>query len=108
MQFTDFSSVVTKLNTSIVDNSTSATKVQSNNTTQEVVPFKSIFEEAINNVITTSNAVQENAYLLATGQSDNVHDLTIDSTQAELAVSLVVELRNRAMDAYSELMRISL
>ena len=34
--------------------------------------------------------------------------LTIASTKNEIAVSLLVQLRNKALDAYSELTRISL
>ncbi len=108
MQFTDFSNVVNKLNTPITSNNLTKNFDDATQNIDGVTPFKSVFEQAVGNVITTSNEVQENAYLLATGQSDNLHDLTIDSTQAELAVSLLVELRNRAMDAYSEIMRINL
>ena len=47
-------------------------------------------------------------YLLATGQLDNPAELTIAQTQAAMSVELLVQLRNKALDAYSELMRISM
>ena len=47
-------------------------------------------------------------YLMATGQLDNPALLTIATTKAELAVDLLVQLRSKVMDAYSELMRINL
>ena len=47
-------------------------------------------------------------YLLATGQLDNPAELTIAGTKAQLSVDLLVQLRNKALDAYTELNRISL
>ena len=46
-------------------------------------------------------------YLMATGQLDNPALLTIAATKAQLSVELLIQLRNRAMDAYNELMRMS-
>jgi len=45
---------------------------------------------------------------MATGQLDNPALLTIASTKAQLSVDLLVQLRNKSMDAYNELMRTSL
>lgn len=39
---------------------------------------------------------------------DNPAVATVAATQAELSLSLLVQMRNKALDAYSELMRISL
>ena len=47
-------------------------------------------------------------YLMATGQLDNPALLTIASTKAQLSVDLLVQLRNKSMEAYNELMRINL
>ncbi len=70
--------------------------------------FGSIFRSAIDNVRTTDAAKTNAQYLLATGQLDNPAVLGIYSTKAELASSLLIQLRNKALDAYSELTRISL
>ena len=81
------------------------------NTVQETVtadPFTDIFQSAINAVRETDAEKVEMEYLMATGQLDNPALLTIASTKAQLAVELLVQLRSKAMDAYSELMRISL
>ena len=45
---------------------------------------------------------------MATGQLDNPAELTIASTKAGYAVDLLIQLRNKAVDAYNELMRISM
>lgn len=70
--------------------------------------FGSIFRSAIENVKKTDADKTQAQYLLATGQLDNPAVLGIYSTKAELASSMLIQLRNKALDAYSELIRISL
>lgn len=71
-------------------------------------PFTDIFQSAIASVKETDAEKTQMEYLMATGQLDNPALLTIATSKAELAVDLLVQLRNKAMDAYSELMRITL
>lgn len=71
-------------------------------------PFTDIFRSAIGAVKETDTEKTQMEYLMATGQLDNPALLTIATTKAELAVDLLVQLRSKAMDAYSELMRINL
>lgn len=42
---------------------------------------------------------------LATGRNGNIHDAMLAATQAELSFNLMVQLRNKALEAYSEIMR---
>jgi flagellar hook-basal body complex protein FliE len=70
--------------------------------------FGSIYQNAIENVKETDADLVQAQYLLSTGQLDNPATVTIAATKNELAVSLLVQLRNKALDAYSELTRISL
>ena len=70
--------------------------------------FASVFQSAIQNVRDT-NAVQVDLeYQLATGQLDNPAELTLATAQASNSALLLMTLRDRAMDVYNELMRISL
>ncbi|WP_312647640.1 flagellar hook-basal body complex protein FliE [Aminipila sp.] len=71
------------------------------------VPFKSVFEDAVKDVISTDKQVNVDAEMLATGQSDNLHQYSIDIAKAQLSIDLLVELRNKALDSYSEIMRMS-
>ena len=70
--------------------------------------FTSIFQSAIQNVKDTDAEVVQTQYLLATGQLDNPAANSIASTKNEIAVSLLIQLRNKALDAYSELTRLSI
>ncbi len=70
--------------------------------------FASIFQSAIQNVIDTDAEAVQTQYLLSTGQLDNPAAASIASTKNEIAVSLLIQLRNKALDAYSELTRLSI
>lgn len=72
------------------------------------IPFKSIFLDAIEDVKETNNQVNIDAEKLATGKSDNLHQYSIDITKAQLSLEMLVELRNRALEAYNEVMRIGI
>lgn len=70
--------------------------------------FADVFRWAIDNVRETDAEMNKAQYLLATGQLDNPAEVTMANTKAAAAVDLLIQLRNKAVEAYSELMRISL
>lgn len=70
--------------------------------------FRNIFAEAASNVVDSENVLAKEQYLFATGQSEDTHSLGIAATQAQISVDLLVNLRNKALDSYNELMRMSL
>lgn len=70
--------------------------------------FASIFQKAIQNVRDTNAQQVDLEYQLATGQIDNPALVTTAITKASTAAELLMQMRNKAVDAYNELMRISL
>lgn len=70
--------------------------------------FGAIFKNAIQNVKETDAEFTQAQYLLSTGQLDNPATALIAYSKEEVAVNLLIQLRNRAMDAYSELTRLSI
>lgn len=70
--------------------------------------FGDIFQTAVESVKETDAEKTQAEYLMSTGQLDNPATLTIASTKAQLSVELLINLRNKALDSYNELMRISL
>ncbi len=70
--------------------------------------FSDIFQYAIENVVQADAEKNGVEYLLATGQLDNPAELSLATSKMELSVNLLVQLRNKALDAYNELMRIGL
>ena len=77
-------------------------------TTTEGNLFESVFRSAIENVKETDAEVVELEYMMATGQLDNPALLTIAQTKSTIAVDMLVQMRNRAMEAYNEVSRMSL
>lgn len=70
--------------------------------------FKDIFQSAIEDVETTDTQLNQAEYLLTTGQLDNPAMITTAAAEATLAVDLLVQLRNQAQQAYTQLMNINI
>ncbi len=70
--------------------------------------FEQIFRSAIDAVKEADAEKTQLQYLDATGQLDNPAQLMLAGSKYEMSVSLLTQLRNRALEAYNELMRISL
>ena len=70
-------------------------------------PFGSIFSDMIQNVKDTEADVAETEYLLSTGQLDNPVQVGIAGYKAEISLSLLIQLRDRALTAYNELKNMS-
>lgn len=68
-----------------------------------------LFGSSLAGSIDSLQAMQSTSDALAvkavTGDLDDIHDYTIASTQASVALELTVALRNKAVDAFSEIMR---
>ncbi len=69
--------------------------------------FADIFQSAIENVRQTDAEKNQQEYLLSVGELDNPAELTISATKAQTAVELLVQLRSKSLEAYNEIMRIS-
>lgn len=70
--------------------------------------FKEVFQGIIDNVEKTEAATRMDAYNLSIGNMDDLHTLMINAGKAEMALSTMVQLRNKVLDAYSEVMRTNL
>ena len=69
--------------------------------------FGAVFRSAIDSVKETDAEFKESQYLLATGQLDNPAMAMIAGTKNAIAVDFLIQLRNKAQDAYSELTRMN-
>lgn len=70
--------------------------------------FKDIFQGLITNVEETEAVTKEDAYKLSIGQTDNLHDMMINAAKADIALQTMVQLRNKVLEAYNEIMRINI
>ena len=69
--------------------------------------FSDIFRDAIKNVRETEDEANKLQYLLSTGQLDNPAELTMSLYKAQASLTLLIQLRNKALDAYNELKNMS-
>lgn len=70
--------------------------------------FQDIFKEAVQNVKTTDQELATQEYLLSTGQIDDAHTVPVAAAKAQLSAELLTTLRNKALEAYTEMIRISI
>ena len=67
--------------------------------------FTDMIGNAIQNLNSTQNKADDLTMQAATGQLTDVHDLTIAVTEATLATEFTVAVRNKALEAFNEIMR---
>ncbi len=70
--------------------------------------FKEMFLDVIDNVETTEATTKQDAYDLSIGNMEDLHTMIIDSAKADVALQTMVQLRNKFLDAYSEIMKTNL
>ncbi len=67
------------------------------------------FADTLKNAITEVNQMQQvsnkKMQELSVGKTDNVADVMIASEKADIAMRVMVQVRNKVIDAYNEIMR---
>jgi flagellar hook-basal body complex protein FliE len=67
--------------------------------------FMAHLNRSINDVNELLSVADKKGAEIAVGKSENLHDAMINFEKAESAFKLLVQVRNRALDAYHEIMR---
>ncbi|HZK02362.1 MAG TPA: flagellar hook-basal body complex protein FliE [Anaerovoracaceae bacterium] len=70
--------------------------------------FKAMFNSLIENVEKTEAVTREDEYKLSIGQVDDLHTMMINAARADVALQTMVQVRNKVLEAYSEVMRINI
>lgn len=70
--------------------------------------FSSFLVEAIKDVNRLQKNSEDYKKMLSIGELDNLHDLTIASEKADIALQVTLGIRNKIVDAYKEIMRIQI
>lgn len=69
------------------------------------VSFADYLKDAVGNVNSSITDAQDMQQKLATGQIDDIHSVMIAAEKSDLALQFTLAIRNKVMDAYSEIMR---
>lgn len=67
--------------------------------------FLDLLEKGLGEVNSASKQAEKASMDLATGKSSNIHETMLAVTKAELGFSMMVQLRNKMLEAYQEVMR---
>jgi len=67
--------------------------------------FADLLEKGIAEVNSNIKAAETSSMELATGKNNNIHEAMIAASKAELGFNLLVQMRNKALESYQEVMR---
>jgi flagellar hook-basal body complex protein FliE len=70
--------------------------------------FGSMLTNAISSLDQSQNTASSDSVALATGQASDVTQVVTDVEKANLEMQLAVQVRNKAVDAYQEIMRMQI
>ncbi|MDI6604107.1 MAG: flagellar hook-basal body complex protein FliE [Thermoanaerobacteraceae bacterium] len=76
--------------------------ISDNNT---VNSFSGLLQSAMNEVNNLQIQSQVNDKKLVTGEIDNLHNVMIDATKADIALQFTIQIKNKILDAYQEIMK---
>lgn len=66
--------------------------------------FTDILSDAINSAQESEGSVQDENAALLTGETDDLHTPVMEAQKAELALDLAIQIRNKVISAYHEVM----
>lgn len=79
--------------------------------TDKTDSFSDVLSAAMGSIGETNdlqNAAEQEEVRFALGESDNTHDLLVAETKAAVALQYTVAVRDKIIDAYKELMQMSI
>jgi len=82
-------------------------KMDPNKITGSEGSFTDIFNESLRSAGQADAIDKASTLELLTGEADDLSGLLIDAQKAELSLQLALQIRNKVIDAYNEVMRMS-
>ena len=73
--------------------------------TTQAGDFKNLVGDMVNDFNKAQNQAADEVAKLAAGKSDNVHQVMISLGKAEVSFNYMLEVRNRLLDAYKQVMQ---
>jgi len=70
--------------------------------------FQSVFQEAISQVSSYQQNAQAATARFLSGEDEELHHVAIATQQADLSFQLFMEVRNKVVNAYQEVMRMQI
>jgi flagellar hook-basal body complex protein FliE len=70
--------------------------------------FSNIFQDAVARVEETQKAADGQIRKFLSGENQEVHEVVIATQQAELTLEMFLQVRNKVVEAYQEIMRMQM
>lgn len=70
--------------------------------------FQTLFKDAINHVNASQKESEILTNQLVTGEAEDIHQVMIAAQKASLSLQLTVQVRNRVIESYQEIMRMQM
>ena len=90
---------------SSINNIMTTTPVKPVNETNGTIDFKELLMEALQNVNSLEQEASKMTEDFIAGKTDNIHSVMIDAEKASVSLDFVMEVRNKVLEAYQEIMR---
>ncbi len=71
-------------------------------------PFSKMMNQMLGEVMQSQGKMDQDVTSLATGQAENVHEIVLNVAQADLMFRLVMEVRDRLISSYQDVMRMQI
>ena len=100
-------SMIQNLGNPVQPNGVETIQIDKTNPTERVTApgFAQMFEDFIKGVDQKKKISKRETQDLILGRSDNIHEAVVKSQEAGVAFNLMIEVRNKLVDSYKELMR---
>ena len=82
-----------------------ASEISGGSSTETQKSFADTLNDAIQNVNELQKGSDKAMQNLATGRTDNVAEVMITAEKADIALKLMVQVRNKIIDAYQDIMK---
>ncbi len=72
------------------------------------VPFADYLKQALQETNTLITESEKLADAFAAGRTDNIHQVLLAAEKADIALQFTMQIRNKIMDSYNEIMRMQI
>lgn len=70
--------------------------------------FRTMFEQSVDTVEVQRNAAQQSVDRFLTGEGEELHQVAMATQKAELSFEMFLQVRNKVVSAYQEVMRMQI
>jgi flagellar hook-basal body complex protein FliE len=82
--------------------------IKDSGSTREGLPFTDLLKGIVNETDKQQQIADTGVTQLVTGEAESIHEVVLTTARADLAFRLMMEIRNRLIASYQEVMRMQI